>query len=181
MSWGGVTQGSAPLHPGLSPSAALRRGRARDASSKAQPRCGWINIHRNSQGCPRSSDQPWATSLNALGVANTASRLRPSNLASSPLKAGCPHPALCTTRHVRARSLHPAIPNLNAGCASPGAVYDPPREGTRPTPGHSQSEGRVPPPGAAHDPPREGTWPSPGHSQSEGRVPPPGATHVLQT
>jgi hypothetical protein len=28
---GGVTQGSAPLHPGLSPCAALRRGRARDA------------------------------------------------------------------------------------------------------------------------------------------------------
>ncbi len=31
VSWGGVTQGSAPLHPGLSPCAALRRGRARDA------------------------------------------------------------------------------------------------------------------------------------------------------
>jgi hypothetical protein len=30
-SWGGVTQGSAPLHPGLSPCAALRRGRERDA------------------------------------------------------------------------------------------------------------------------------------------------------
>jgi hypothetical protein len=27
----GVTQGSAPLHPGLSPCAALRRRRARDA------------------------------------------------------------------------------------------------------------------------------------------------------
>ena len=31
VSWGGVTQGSAPLHPGLSPCAALRQGRARDA------------------------------------------------------------------------------------------------------------------------------------------------------
>jgi hypothetical protein len=31
VSWGGVTQGSAPLHPGLSPCAALRLGRARDA------------------------------------------------------------------------------------------------------------------------------------------------------
>jgi hypothetical protein len=31
VSWGGVTQGSAPLHPGLSSCAALRRGRAQDA------------------------------------------------------------------------------------------------------------------------------------------------------
>ncbi len=31
VSWGGVTQGSAPLHPGLSPCAALRRGQAQDA------------------------------------------------------------------------------------------------------------------------------------------------------
>jgi hypothetical protein len=31
VSWGGVTQGSAPLHPGLSPCVALRRGRPRDA------------------------------------------------------------------------------------------------------------------------------------------------------
>jgi hypothetical protein len=31
VSWGGMTQGSAPLHPGLSPCAALRRGQAQDA------------------------------------------------------------------------------------------------------------------------------------------------------
>jgi hypothetical protein len=34
---GGVTQGSAPLHPGLSPCAALRRGRARNACLRARP------------------------------------------------------------------------------------------------------------------------------------------------
>ncbi len=61
VSWGEVTQGSAPLHPGLSPCAALRRGRVRDACPGDAPREGT----RPSQGVPSFQFQVSSQTLSA--------------------------------------------------------------------------------------------------------------------
>ncbi len=87
-------------------------------SARPQPRCGWNVIHGEPQGCPRSSDQPWALGLNAVGVGNADTRPEAGPDERPRMRLG--------TR------LGKRVPNPNGIlAASPGVG-----RGTRPTLGH---------------------------------------------
>jgi len=58
VSWGGVTQGSAPLHLGLSPCAALRQGRARDACPGGSVSTGTTADFRCAANQSQAPDHP---------------------------------------------------------------------------------------------------------------------------
>jgi hypothetical protein len=57
-----------PIHPNPTASRLWPPPISSLAPTWPQPRCGWNVNHEEPQGCPRSSDQPWAAGLNAVGV-----------------------------------------------------------------------------------------------------------------
>jgi hypothetical protein len=76
---GGVTQGSAPLHPGLSPCAALRRGRAR-----------WISEDLRRPSAPKG--QPMKIRGGTPGITVTCRRFRQvsASCRKKPVSSTCP-------------------------------------------------------------------------------------------